>query len=94
MLHPRSDLALDNTFNPFHPADSFHLRDSFPVCSAHVVLDAPSGRGQTTGTIHIDGFNPNYDLLNLYLHGSTDLLPYLIRQYTGLPFSGATSSCP
>ena len=84
---------LDNGYNIWHPPGSFHLRDSSPVCSAHVVLDMGSGQGQgktTSGSVHLDGFNPNDHLIG---HGAADLLPYEIRQATGLPIPGGSSFC-
>src|SRR5208282_4930186 len=45
--------------NFFHPGKS-HFRDSHAYCGVHVLLDATSGQnGQpTTGSFHVDEFNP------------------------------------
>jgi RHS repeat-associated protein len=71
---------LENKYSPFHP---FNLRYAIPYCSAHVALDTATdlAPGQpTTGTVHIDLYNPVYSLLATVTHGAIDVAPYVMRK--------------
>jgi RHS repeat-associated protein len=78
----------DNKYNPLH---DYNLRDSNTYCSFHVDLNSKGGM-PTTGSIHIDGINPNISLTDRLLHGAGDLLPDFLRKI-GLPVPGAASNC-
>jgi hypothetical protein len=78
----------DNKYNVLH---DFSLRDSKEYCSFHVDLKSHAGI-PTTGSIHIDGINPNINFGDRVLHGAGDLLPDFLRK-VGLPVPGAASEC-
>jgi hypothetical protein len=80
--------SLDNRYNFVHPAGDFHLRDSFPYCSLHVILSSLGGGAfPTTGTIHIDSVNPLFGNTAIMAHGLIDVIP------DGLFGSGGNGLC-
>jgi hypothetical protein len=80
--------AWDNKYNPLH---GYNLRDLNEYCSFHVDLTSGGG-GQTTGSVHIDGINPNTNFADRLLHGAGDLLPDFFKKI-GLPVSSVASEC-
>ncbi len=83
--------ALDNNlYLRLHP---FSMRMNVPYCSAHVALntasDLPAGQ-PTTGSIHIDLYNPVYSLLATVTHGAVDVLPWAMGK-AGIPVSGGNA---